>query len=42
MGLNFFFEKGNNLIYKSRAFRNVGAAYTIDLSKNELAHVLLA
>ena len=26
---------------KSRAFHNVGAAYTKDLSKNELAHVLL-
>ena len=32
---------GNNLISKSRAFYNVGAAYTKDLSKNELAHVLL-
>ena len=34
-------SKGNNLISKSRAFHNVGAAYTKDLSKNELAHVLL-
>ena len=33
--------KGNNLISKSRAFHNVGAAYTKDLPKNELAHVLL-
>ena len=33
--------KVNNLISKSRAFHNVGAAYTKDLSKNELAHVLL-
>ena len=32
---------GNDLISKSRAFHNVGAAYTKDLSKNELAHVLL-
>ena len=29
--------KGNNLISKSRAFHNVGAAYTKDLSKNELS-----
>ena len=28
-------------ITKSRAFHNLGAAYTKDLSKNELAHVLL-
>ena len=28
-------------IFKSRAFHNVGAAYTKDLSKNEFAHVLL-
>ena len=34
-------SKGNNLISKSRAFHNVGAAYTKDLSKNELAHILL-
>ena len=34
-------SKGNNLISKSMAFHNVGAAYTKDLSKNELAHVLL-
>ena len=34
-------SKGNNLISKSRAFHNVGAAYTKDLAKNELAHVLL-
>ena len=34
-------SKGNNLISKSRTFHNVGAAYTKDLSKNELAHVLL-
>ena len=34
-------SKSNNLISKSRAFHNVGAAYTKDLSKNELAHVLL-
>ena len=42
MCLNSFFEasKGNNRISKSRAFHNVGAAYTKDLSKNELAHVL--
>ena len=42
MCLNFFLKasKGNNRISKSRAFHNVGA-YTKDLSKNELAHVLL-
>ena len=34
-------SKGNNQISKSRAFHNVGAAYTKDLPKNELAHVLL-
>ena len=34
-------SKGNNRISKSRAFHNVAAAYTKDLSKNELAHVLL-
>ena len=34
-------SKGNNLISKSRAFHNVGAAYTKDLSKNELAIVIL-
>ena len=34
-------SKGNNLISKSMTFHNVGAAYTKDLSKNELAHVLL-
>ena len=33
--------RGNNLISKSMAFHNVGAAYTKYLSKNELAHVLL-
>ena len=43
MCLNFFLKasKGNNRISKSRAFHNVGEAYTKDLSKNELAHVLL-
>ena len=43
MCLNSFLKaaKGNNQISKSRAFHNVGAAYTKDLSKNELAHVLL-
>ena len=30
-----------NLISKSNAFHNVGAAYTKHLSKNELAHILL-
>ena len=41
--MNLFLKasKGNNRISKSRAFHNVGAAYTKDLSKNELAHVLL-
>ena len=34
-------SKGNNRISKSRAFHNVGAACTKDLSKNKLAHVLL-
>ena len=34
-------SKGNNVISKSRAFHNVGAAYTKDRSNNELAHVLL-
>ena len=34
-------SKGNNRISKSRAFHNVGTAYTKDLSKNELAHVLI-
>ena len=34
-------SKGNNLISKSRAFHIVGAAYTKDLSKNELVHVLV-
>ena len=34
-------SKGNNLISTSRAFHNVGAAYTKDRSKNELAHLLL-
>ena len=34
-------SKGNNRISNSMAFRNVGAAYTNDLSKNELAHILL-
>ena len=44
MCLDTFFlkiSKGNNLISKSRVFHNVGAAYTKDISKNELAHVLL-
>ena len=43
MCLNSFLKasKGNNRISKSWAFHNVGAAYTKDLSKNELAHVLL-
>ena len=43
MCLDFFLKasKGNNRISKLRAFHNVGAAYTKDLSKNELAHVLL-
>ena len=43
MCLNSFLKasKGNNRISKSRAFHNVGAAYTKDLSKNELANVLL-
>ena len=43
MCLNSFLKasKGNNRISKSRAFHNVGAAYTKDLSNNELAHVLL-
>ena len=39
MCLDTFFlrvSKGNNL----KAFHNVGAAYTKDLSKNELANVL--
>ena len=34
-------SKGNNRISKSRAFHNVGTAYTKYLSKNELAYVLL-
>ena len=34
-------SKGNNRISKSMAFHNVGAAYTKDLSNNELTHVLL-
>ena len=34
-------SKGNNLISKSRTFHNIGAAYTKDRSKNELAHLLL-
>ena len=43
MCLNSFLKasNGNNRISKSRAFNNVGAAYTKDLSKNELSHVLL-
>ena len=44
MCLDIFFlivSKGNILISKSRAFHNVGAAYTKDISKNELAHVIL-
>ena len=41
MGLFVKASKDNNRISKSRAFHNVGAAYTKDLSKNELAHVLL-
>ena len=42
MSLLFFLKpsKGNNRISKSRAFHN-GVAYTKDLSRNELAHVLL-
>ena len=42
MRLDSFFKasKGNNIISKSRAFHNVGAAYTKDQSKNELAHLL--
>ena len=37
MCLNSFLKasKGNNRIYKSSAFHNVGAAYTKDLSKND-------
>ena len=34
-------SKGNNRISKSRTFHNVGATYTKDILKNELAHVLL-
>ena len=34
-------SKGNNRISTSRTFHNDGTAYTKDLSKNELAHVLL-
>ena len=43
MCLNTFLKasKGNNRISKARAFHNDGAAYTKDLSKNGLAHVLL-
>ena len=43
MCLDTFFKvsKGNNLISKSRALHNVGAAYTKDISRNELACVLL-
>ena len=43
MCLDTFFKvsNGNTLISISRAFHNVGASYTKDLSKNELAHVLL-
>ena len=43
MCLNSFLKasNSNNLISKLRAFHNVGAGYTKDLSKNELAHVLL-
>ena len=43
MCLNSFLKasKGNYRISKSRTFHNVGAAYTKDISKNELAHVLL-
>ena len=38
MSLDSFLKvsKGNNRISKSRAFHSVGAAYTKDLSKNEL------
>ena len=32
-------SKGNNRKSKSSSFHNVGAAYTKDLSKNELTHV---
>ena len=31
--------KGNSLISKSRVFHSVGAAYTNDRSKNELAYI---
>ena len=43
MCLDSFFKasKGNNLIFKLRAFHSVGAAYIHDRSKNELAHILL-
>ena len=43
MCINSFLKasKGDNRISKSRAFHNVGAAYTKDLSTNEFAHVLL-
>ena len=42
MCLNSFLKasKGNNRISKSRAFHNVGAAHTKDLSKNELVVLL--
>ena len=34
-------SKGNNLISKSMAVHSVGATYINDLSKNDLAHILL-
>ena len=41
--MDCFFKssKGSNLISKSRTVHSVRTAYTKDLSKNELAHVLL-
>ena len=43
MCLNFFFKHQRAIIeYLNQGHsHNVGAAYTKDLSKNELAHVLL-
>ena len=43
MCLDSFFEtsKNNNQISKSRTFHNVKTTYTKNISKNELAHVLL-
>ena len=40
MCLDSFFESIKGQLSKSRAFHNVGAAYTKDRSKNELAHLL--